>query len=58
MILDGGGAYIVGSGAPDPEISCNAVTWSLFGLSLAAYNAIFSLGAAVIGTALLVKNRA
>jgi len=50
--------YIVGSGAPDPEISCNAVTWSLFGLSLAAYNAIFSLGAAVIGTALLVKNRA
>jgi disulfide bond formation protein DsbB len=50
--------YIVGSGAPDPEVSCNVVTWSLFGLSLAAYNAIFSLGTAAIGAALLLKNRA
>ena len=30
------------AGAPPPEVSCNVVTWSLFGLSLAAYNAIFS----------------
>jgi disulfide bond formation protein DsbB len=50
--------YIVGSGAPDPEISCTAVTWSLFGLSLAAYNALFSLGAAALGGFLLTKKRA
>jgi disulfide bond formation protein DsbB len=49
--------YIVGSGAPDPEISCNAVTWSLFGLSLAAFNAIFSLGAAALGSVLLLRTR-
>jgi disulfide bond formation protein DsbB len=50
--------YIVGSGDPDPQISCNAVTWSLFGLSLAAYNAVFSLGAAAFGTVLLLRKRA
>lgn len=50
--------YIVGSGDPDPEISCTAVTWSLFGLSLAAYNALFSLGAAGLGGFLLAKKRA
>jgi disulfide bond formation protein DsbB len=50
--------YVMGSGAPDPEISCNTVTWSLFGLSLASLNAIFSLGAAAIGAALLLKKRA
>lgn len=47
--------YVMGSGAPAPEVSCNVVTWSLFGLSLAAYNAIFSLGAAIVGAALLMK---
>ena len=31
--------YVMGSGAAPPPVSCNAVTWSLFGLSLAAYNA-------------------
>ena len=50
--------YVMGSGAPDPEISCNVVTWDLFGLSLAALNAIFSLGAAAIGSVLLLRNRA
>lgn len=50
--------YVVGSGDPDPEISCTAVTWSLFGLSLAAYNALFSLGAAALGGFLLTKTRA
>lgn len=50
--------YVIGSGAPDPEISCTAVTWSLFGLSLAAYNALFSLGAAALGGFLLTKKRA
>jgi disulfide bond formation protein DsbB len=48
-------AYVLGSGAPPPEVSCNAVTWSLFGLSLAAYNALFSLGAAALGGVLLMR---
>ena len=49
--------FIVGSDAPPPQVSCNAVTWSLFGLSLAAYNAIFSLGGA-LAAALFRKGRA
>jgi disulfide bond formation protein DsbB len=49
--------YVMGSGAPQPEISCNAVTWSLFGLSLAAYNALVSLSMAAIGFFLLRRNR-
>jgi len=51
-------AYVVGSGAPSPEISCNAVTWSLFGLSLAAYNALISLALAATGLLLLRRNHA
>ena len=51
-------AYVMGSGAPDPEISCNAVTWSLFGLSLAAYNAIFAFLIAGAGLVLLRRNHA
>lgn len=47
--------YTLGSGAPPPEVSCNAVTWSLFGLSLAAYNAVFSLGAAALGGFFLAR---
>jgi disulfide bond formation protein DsbB len=48
-------AYVMGSSAPPPEISCNAVTWSLFGLSLAAYNAIISLATAAMAAFVLVK---
>ena len=48
----------MGSGAPEPEISCNAVTWSLFGLSLAAYNAIFAFLIAGTGALLLRRNHA
>jgi disulfide bond formation protein DsbB len=51
-------AYVLGSGAPAPEISCNAVTWNLFGLSLAAYNAIFSLVIAATGVILLSRRHA
>ena len=51
-------AYVMGSGAPPPEISCNAVTWSLFGLSLAAYNAIFAFLIAGTGALLLRRNHA
>lgn len=49
-----GQRFVLGSDMV-PEISCNAVTWSLFGLSLAAYNALISLGAAALGALLLVK---
>jgi disulfide bond formation protein DsbB len=51
-------AYVMGSGSPSPEISCNAVTWSLFGLSMAAYNAIFAFLIAGTGTLLLKRNHA
>jgi disulfide bond formation protein DsbB len=63
-ILPGPGActvahpYVMGSGAPPPEISCNAVTWSLFGLSLAAYNAIFSFVIAATGAFFLSRKHA
>jgi len=50
--------YVMGSGAPQPEISCSAVTWSLFGLSLAAYNAIFSFVIAATGAVLLGRKHA
>jgi disulfide bond formation protein DsbB len=50
--------YVMGSGAPEPEVSCNAVTWSLFGLSLAAYNAIFSFLIAAFGALLLSRKHA
>ena len=50
--------YVMGSGAPEPEISCNAVTWSLFGLSLATYNAIFAFLIAGTGLTLLRRNHA
>ncbi len=48
-------AYVMGSNAPPPEVSCNLVTWSLFGLSLAAYNAIISLATAALGVSMLVR---
>jgi len=50
-----GARYVIGSNAPPPEVSCNAITWSLFGLSLAAFNAIISLGAAAVGTIALLR---
>jgi len=49
---------VIGSGAPEPEVSCNVVTWSLFGLSLAAYNAIFAFLIAGTGAFLLRRSRA
>jgi disulfide bond formation protein DsbB len=51
-------AYVLGSGAPEPQISCNVVTWSLFGLSMAAYNALFSLALAATGFLLLRRRHA
>ena len=51
-------AYVLGSGAPPPTVNCNVVTWSLLGLSLAVYNAIFSLGIAAAGAFLLSRKHA
>jgi disulfide bond formation protein DsbB len=51
-------AFVMGSNAPPPEVSCNAVTWSLFGLSLAAYNALLSLLIAGTGIFLLSRKHA
>ena len=51
-------AYVMGSGAPAPQVSCNAVTWSLFGLSLAVYNALFSFLIAGTGALLLSRKHA
>ena len=46
--------YVLGSNVV-PEVSCNRVTWSLFGLSLASYNAIISFLVAGSATLLLVR---
>lgn len=40
--------FVMGSHVT-PEVQCDVVTWSLFGLSLAAYNAIICLVAAGLG---------
>ena len=48
--------YIIGSNDV-PEVQCNVVTWSLFGLSLAAYNAIFSFLVAGSAAILLAKRK-
>jgi len=47
-----GHRFVLGS-AMVPEVQCDVVTWQLFGLSLAAYNALISLAAALIGAAML-----
>jgi disulfide bond formation protein DsbB len=48
------------SGALDlnaPVVMCDHAAWRLFGLSLAGYNAIISLGAAIIGFVLTYRSR-
>jgi disulfide bond formation protein DsbB len=49
-----GHRFVMGSNVI-PEIQCDVVTWSLFGLSLATYNAIFSFLIAGLGSAALLK---
>ena len=44
-----GHRYVLGSGAPPPEVQCDVVTWQLFGLSMASYNAICSFVIAALG---------
>ena len=43
-----GHRFVVGSNMV-PDVQCDVVTWSLFGLSLAVYNAIFSFLIAALG---------
>jgi disulfide bond formation protein DsbB len=40
-----------------PVVMCDRAAWRLFGLSLAGYNAIISLGAAVLGLIFLARAR-
>jgi disulfide bond formation protein DsbB len=40
-----------------PVVMCDRAAWRLFGLSLAGYNAIISLGAAAIALILLARGR-
>jgi len=52
-----GERYVV-TGAVDlshvaPVVRCDVVAWKLFGISLAGYNTVFSLGAAGLGAYLL-----
>jgi disulfide bond formation protein DsbB len=51
-----GHRFVIGS-AMVPDVQCDVVTWSLFGLSLATYNAIFSFGLAALGTVALLKDK-
>jgi len=46
------------SGALDlnaPVISCDHAAWRLFGISMAGYNGLISMGAAILGLAALTK---
>jgi disulfide bond formation protein DsbB len=49
-----GQRFVLGSNMT-PIVQCDAVTWQLFGLSLAAYNAIFSFLIAGLGGLALLK---
>ena len=46
--------YVMGSNDV-PDVQCNVVTWSLFGLSLAAYNAVISFLVAGVASILLLR---
>lgn len=50
-----GHRYILGSNMPPLEVQCDVVTWSLFGLSMASYNALCSLLIAALGALGLSK---
>lgn len=51
-----GHRFVVGS-TMTPDVQCDVVTWALFGLSLAAYNAIFSFLIAGLGAMALLKEK-
>ncbi|HWY62771.1 MAG TPA: disulfide bond formation protein B [Rhizomicrobium sp.] len=49
-----GHRFVIGSNMV-PEVQCDVVSWQLFGLSLATYNAIFSFLIAGLGGFALLK---
>ena len=51
-----GHRFVIGS-AMVPDVQCDVVTWSLLGLSLATYNAIFSFLIAGLGALALLKGK-
>ena len=51
-----GNRYVLGSGAPPPNIQCDVVAWSLFGISMASWNAICAF--VITGWAALSLKRA
>jgi disulfide bond formation protein DsbB len=51
-----GHRFVMGSNVV-PVVQCDVVTWSLFGLSLATYNAIFSFLIAGLGSVALLKEK-
>jgi disulfide bond formation protein DsbB len=51
-----GHRFVLGSNMV-PEVQCDVVTWSLFGLSLATYNAIFSFAMVGLGSFALLKDK-
>ena len=51
-----GHRFVLGS-AMVPEVQCDVVTWSLFGLPLATYNAVFSFLIAGLGGFMLLKGK-
>ncbi|HEV7960454.1 MAG TPA: disulfide bond formation protein B [Rhizomicrobium sp.] len=53
-----GHRYVLGSNMPAPEVQCDVVTWSLFGLSMASYNALCSFLIAALGAFALTKGAA
>jgi disulfide bond formation protein DsbB len=53
-----GHRYIVGSHMAPTEVQCDVVTWSLFGLSMASYNALCSFLIAALGALGLSKSAA
>ena len=44
-----GHRYVLGSNLPPPEVQCDVVAWSLFGISMASWNAICSFIIAGLG---------
>ncbi len=51
-----GQRFVMGSNVV-PEIQCDVVSWSLFGLSMASYNMIFSFLIAGLGSLALLKDK-
>lgn len=53
----GGGAVTLDSIMSAPLIRCDVAPWSLFGISLAGWNAILSLGGALVIAMLLTRGQ-